>query len=327
MKIFISHSSKNANYGEAMVELLTAIGIKDEEIIFTSNDAYGIPIGQNIFQWLKERINEKPYVLYLLSAEYYKSVACLNEMGAAWVTESKHAMLFTPDFKLDSYEFQSGAIDPREIGFFINNGDKILAFIESLRADFSISSNQVLISQRIKAFLEKVNLKTDKAKESPIRESIRVQNAEKNNIETATHNKGDERKTHSGHAGTDKFLSDLLNNKLRDEEVILLHYITENARYKLFTGWQEHLEVEKIEMWQDINDLNRKLSGNYQTLLRRLEMKGIIEVSQLTSSGNPKEYKVVDKMAEQLLDLQDEYKTCILQVLGSNTNSASELPF
>lgn len=117
MKIFISHSSKNADYGNALVNLLTGIGISGEQIIFTSNDAYGIPIGQNIFDWLKTQIKEKPYVLYLLSPEYYKSVACLNEMGAAWVIENKHTMIFTPNFKLDSYEFQNGAIDPREIGF------------------------------------------------------------------------------------------------------------------------------------------------------------------------------------------------------------------
>jgi hypothetical protein len=78
MKIFISHSSKNANYGNALVQLLTGIGIKSEQIIFTSNSAFGIPIGQNIFNWLKDRINEKPYVIYLLSPEYYSSVACLN---------------------------------------------------------------------------------------------------------------------------------------------------------------------------------------------------------------------------------------------------------
>ena len=39
MKIFISHSSKNENYGKALVQLLTGIGIKSEQIIFTSNPA------------------------------------------------------------------------------------------------------------------------------------------------------------------------------------------------------------------------------------------------------------------------------------------------
>jgi len=154
MKIFISHSSKNANYGNALVNLLTGIGVKENQIIFTSNSAYGIPIGQNIFDWLKNKIVEKPYVLYLLSPEYYKSIACLNEMGAAWVIENKHTMIFTPNFKLDSPEFRNGAIDPRKIGFYINEHEKLIAFIEALRDDYDITSNQVLINQKIKEFLD-----------------------------------------------------------------------------------------------------------------------------------------------------------------------------
>ena len=156
MKIFISHSSKNKNYGNEFVNLLTGVGANGEDIIFTSNDAYGIPIGENIFQWLKNRIAEKPHVIYLLSPEYYKSVACLNEMGAAWVIENKHTMIFTLDFQLDSYEFQNGAIDPREIGFYIDNQSKLIAFIESLRNDFNITTNQVLINQKISIFLENI---------------------------------------------------------------------------------------------------------------------------------------------------------------------------
>ena len=49
MKIFISHSSKNKDYGNAFVDLFTSIGAKSNEIIFTSNNAFGIPIGKDTF--------------------------------------------------------------------------------------------------------------------------------------------------------------------------------------------------------------------------------------------------------------------------------------
>ncbi len=48
---------------------------------------------ENIFKWLKGRISEKPFVIYLLSPEYFSSVACLNEMGAAWVVENQHVAI------------------------------------------------------------------------------------------------------------------------------------------------------------------------------------------------------------------------------------------
>lgn len=154
MKIFISHSSQNSNYGNALVDLLTGIGIKSNDIIFTSNTAYGIPIGQNIFDWLKSRITEKPYVLYLLSPQYYKSVACLNEMGAAWVIENDHAMIFTPNFDLKSSEFLNGALDPRKIGFYINDKNRLISFIETLSKTFNTETNFVLINQKIENFLK-----------------------------------------------------------------------------------------------------------------------------------------------------------------------------
>ena len=156
MKIFISHSSKNKNYGNHLVELLRGLGIKENEIIFTSNVAYGIPVAKNIFNWLKSQIEEKPFVIYLLSKEYYESVACLNEMGAAWIVENEHAAIFTPNFNLSSKEFQNGALDPREIGFKINDEDRIMSFIQMLSENFEITGNPVIISQSVKKFIRDI---------------------------------------------------------------------------------------------------------------------------------------------------------------------------
>jgi hypothetical protein len=164
IKIFITHSSKNANYGNAIVDLLTGVGIHSDQIIFTSNTAFGIPNGKNIFDWLKNRIKEKPHVIYLLSPEYYKSVACLNEMGAAWVVENEHTMIFTPEFKLDSPEFQNGALDPREIGFYIDNEERLTAFIESLKESFSVTTSIVLVNQKINEFIKRINPYKEKTK-------------------------------------------------------------------------------------------------------------------------------------------------------------------
>jgi len=156
MKIFISHASINKNYGTALVELLKGIGIND--IVFTSNAAFGIPIGENIFDWLKKQISEKCFVVYLLSSEYYKSVACLNEMGAAWVIENDHAVIFLPGFNVSSSEFQNGAIDPRKIGFHIDDRDRVTEFCQKLKRHFPITNNLILLSQNIEKFISQVNL-------------------------------------------------------------------------------------------------------------------------------------------------------------------------
>lgn len=326
MKIFISHSSKNADYGNALVNLLTGIGISGEQIIFTSNDAYGIPIGQNIFDWLKTQIKEKPYVLYLLSPEYYKSVACLNEMGAAWVIENKHTMIFTPNFKLDSYEFQNGAIDPREIGFYINNNDKLIAFVDSLRADYSVTTNPVLINQKINEFLD-----TIKSYHTTVTKEIKTKNLEKSVIADAkTQAKKESIETNKikipqkKYVGKSKFFNDLMNGKLKDEEVILTHYIIDTAKFRLFTGWQEDQEKEKIKIWEDINEINNTLSNNYESALRRFEMKKLVTVSAVTGGGNPKEMRITEDFQDELLDLPSEITEKIDEIIKNNPRTESD---
>ncbi|NRS90881.1 hypothetical protein HNQ02_003828 [Flavobacterium sp. 7E] len=323
MKIFISHSSKNADYGNALVNLLTGVGINGDQIIFTSNDAYGIPIGNNIFDWLKTRITEKPYVLYLLSPEYYKSVACLNEMGAAWVIENKHTMIFTPNFKIDSYEFQNGAIDPRKIGFFINNNDKLLEFIEALRADYTITSSPVLISQKIREFLSTIESFHNSEKKELLRESIVNKSVETVKEKPITIKSND--LLPKKYIGESRFFKDLLENKLKDEEIILAHYIIDTAKFKLLTGWQLDLEIKNIKVWEDVNGINNTLSNNYESALRRYEMKKLTEVFAVTGGGNTKEVKITNELKEELLELPEEVQNKIHEVLSKNIKEEIKL--
>lgn len=307
MKIFISHASANRNYGNALVDLLTAIGISENRIIFTSNNAFGIPIGENIFNWLKNQITNKPYVIYLLSKEYYESIACLNEMGAAWVIENEHSILFTPDFDLTSKEFRDGAIDPREIGFYINNEERILAFIQHLSTKFTITTNQVLINQKVKKYLTEIqNLKdvVVKPKENNIEHKNSKVTTEENNSFKTIVNPNTTIKSVNTSAVSSKFLQDIIiDGKLKDEEILLIHYMKDTAQTKLKTGWQEDIEIKNIKDWEEINNLDSKLSKNYPATIRKFALRGYTEVSALTGSGNIKEVKLKDDIEAEIIDL------------------------
>lgn len=324
MKIFISHSSKNKFYGDKLVDLLRSVGIKENEIIYTSNTAYGIPVAQNIFNWLKSQITEKPFVIYLLSEEYYQSIACLNEMGAAWIIENKHAAIFTPNFNLSSKEFQNGALDPREIGFYISDEERILSLLQLLSEDFEISKSHIIISQSIKKFIREISNHTTemiiptKVYEPKIVEKPSI--SESNTIVPENNENKPPIATFSTNQ-TDlfsKFINSITLNKLKDDELILLHYIIETGRFKLMTGWQEHIEVNNIKEWEVINDINNKLSTNYSSILKRFELRGFTEVSALTSSNNPKELKIRDEISNQLLDLPENVMNIILVNIDKN---------
>ncbi len=321
MKIFISHSSRNKNYGNLIVELLRNLGIKENEIIFTSNVAYGIPVGQNIFHWLKSQIEEKPFVIYLLSEQYYESIACLNEMGAAWIIENDHAAIFTPDFNLSSKEFQSGALDPREIGFYVNDKERVLSFIQLLSKHFELSNNAILISQSVEKFIKAIGeikpesttkiqpTKTVELKKPETELIAEKKSIQKSSIKTIQVDKGD---LYS------KFLGLIDANKLKSDELLLLHYIVDTSNVKLMTGWQEEHEVSKITEWEKINDIKSVLSKNYPEVLRRFELRGFTEVSEVTSSNNPKEVKLKDEIAVHVLDLPDNVLSKIEEVVKSN---------
>lgn len=324
MKIFISHSSKNKILGEALVDLLRSVGIKDSEIIFTSNTAYGIPVGQNIFHWLKSQISEKPFVIYLLSEEYYQSIACLNEMGAAWIIENKHAAIFSQNFNLSSKEFQSGALDPREIGFYINDEERILSFVEILRENFDITQNPLIITQNVRKFIksiDQINIENKSVKESKTNivtsknENIVTTGKVSIDLENTTNSKSENNKNESLFS---KFSNLVTSKKLKDEELILLHYIIERSKFTLMTGWQEHSEIQNIKEWEEIHDINPILSRDYSSILNRFQIRGFLEVSEVTSYGNPKEFKIKEEIVEHLLDLDEKLLNVINDCLKRN---------
>ena len=113
-KIFISHSGKDKEYVKLLTELLEDIGLSETDIFCSSMPGYGIPLNNNIYDYLSSEFKTNMLiVLYALSDNYYESVACLNEMGASWVLKNKYTTILLPGFEFKNIE---GAIDPQKIG-------------------------------------------------------------------------------------------------------------------------------------------------------------------------------------------------------------------
>lgn len=291
MKIFISHSSVNKEYGDVLVDLLRAIEIPQSQIIYTSNPAYGIPLSQNIFNWLKNQITNKPFVIYLLSKEYYYSIACLNEMGAAWVVENKHAIIFIPGFEINSKEFQNGAIDPREMGFYPDNQERLLSFIQLLEENFTISSNRILVQQAVEKFIKAVK---EINKQPPF-----IRTVAEGHIDTILQPMETQGKPSSTLVEIiprivtspqnvlkkqkfvdlyEKFIDDVTSGKLNTSELLLLNYIVETGNIKLCSGWQERAQISKIELWEEVHEMNNRLSISYAALVEKFSVRGYTEV-------------------------------------------------
>ena len=120
-KLFISHSSKDKAYVEALTELLESIGMTDESFVCTSVSGHGVPGGEKIFDWLRNQfIQYNLRVLFILSHNYYESEASLNEMGAAWVMKTTYTLMLLPGFQFSDIR---GCIDSTEMGISFNSDE------------------------------------------------------------------------------------------------------------------------------------------------------------------------------------------------------------
>ncbi|WP_340028001.1 toll/interleukin-1 receptor domain-containing protein [Paenibacillus sp. FSL H7-0940] len=125
--IFISHAHHDRAYVKELVDLIKVVGFN--EIVCSSYPGYGIPQDNNIYEFLKEKLMKRVWVIFVLSKEYYQSAACLNEMGATWVLGQYYTTILLPNY---NFNLVKGAIDPSRVAFKINDKSGLSEFKENL---------------------------------------------------------------------------------------------------------------------------------------------------------------------------------------------------
>lgn len=165
-KIFISHDSRNAVYGQKIVELLKKSGLEESEIYFSSSDS---PESRAAFteDWLKEiekTIRKGRFTLFLVSKEFYDSNMSLAEVGAVWTKDMKHGMVLMDDFKREWIE---EPLSKRKIFFTYdslvkNTSNNRIQFIEEIWK--CINKTDVLTEEH-KEQINKLNMDAGKQDE------------------------------------------------------------------------------------------------------------------------------------------------------------------
>lgn len=123
-KVFVSHATKDVGYVKAIVELLEDIGLTEMQMVCSSIPGYGIPFGEDIYDWLRKQFqNCELHVLFVLSKNYYSSAACLNEMGAAWVLRQGYDSILLPGFEFSDIR---GAVNPNQISIKLDGDEATL---------------------------------------------------------------------------------------------------------------------------------------------------------------------------------------------------------
>ena len=121
--ILLSHRSTDKKYGDALEKILSSIGIKNDQLIYTSHPLHKIPLDKNIYEYLRESFGRKIFVIVLWSNEYLDSPACLNEMGAMWVTQSDYTNIYVPSFDFTNPKYYQCAVDKNKMGVVLDGSD------------------------------------------------------------------------------------------------------------------------------------------------------------------------------------------------------------
>lgn len=160
-KIFISHSSKDIKYVKAVVEMLEDIGLGKDQIFCSSFPEYGIPAGNDIYEYLKKQFEEYNLkVIFILSDNYYESPASLNEMGAAWILKNDALSILVPGFEVDKIK---GCVNKNEIAIRLDANESELyprlnEFKEKIDEEFKLDGLAHTIWERKRGdFVKKIN--------------------------------------------------------------------------------------------------------------------------------------------------------------------------
>lgn len=146
--IFISHKSDDKKYGDALERFITGLGVKDNQLVYTSHPLHKIPLDASIYEYLRSHINSTLFMIILWSDKFLESPACLNEMGAAWVTQTDYTNIYVPSFSFGNPKYHECAVDTKKMGAVLNG-------------DEHCKANMIELKNKIE---ELFNLKNDEAK-------------------------------------------------------------------------------------------------------------------------------------------------------------------
>lgn len=129
--LFISHSSADEGIASALVTMLRTLGFNKQNLFCSSVPGYDIAEGEDIYDNLATKFTEYDiYVIFLLSKNYYDSVACLNEMGATWVLKTKYSTIICPGFDVPDIK---GAINPRKMAVMLGDSKRVNGKLNQLK--------------------------------------------------------------------------------------------------------------------------------------------------------------------------------------------------
>ena len=159
-KIFLSHRSTDKKYADELEKLIIGLGVKNDQLIYTSHALHKIPLGEKIYDYLRKNINDQVFMIILWSDEYLESPACLGEMGAAWVNHTDYLGIYCPDFTFGNPKYHEVPIDISKMGAVLNGDENckasMIEFKNKIQDFFEIEDDEQNSAYLLDKFIKNI---------------------------------------------------------------------------------------------------------------------------------------------------------------------------
>ena len=104
-------------------------------------------------------------MIILWSDKYLESPACLNEMGAAWVTQTDYTNIYVPSFSFGNPKYHECAVDTKKMGAVLNGDEHCKASMIELKNKieelFNLKNDESKVTYLLDKFIDEI--KEDKS--------------------------------------------------------------------------------------------------------------------------------------------------------------------
>lgn len=163
--IFISHKSDDKKYGDALERFITGLGVKEKQLVYTSHPLHKIPLDASIYEYLRSNFNSTLFMIILWSDKYLESPACLNEMGAAWVTQTDYTNIYVPSFSFGNPKYHECAVDTKKMGAVLNGDEHCKASMIELKNKieelFNLNNDESKVTYLLDKFIDEIKEEQD----------------------------------------------------------------------------------------------------------------------------------------------------------------------
>lgn len=133
-KIFLSHASEDKVIAKHFKDLLETIGVRPEQIFFSSEAGYGIKLGGDLFSSLKKELSQESVVIFVYSDNFFTSPISMCEMGATWMLTKTHIPVLIPPFDFTKVK----GVFPTSIGLMINDKHQLNQLKSQIEDEFGL---------------------------------------------------------------------------------------------------------------------------------------------------------------------------------------------